>query len=140
MNKELLAKEIELTKITDVLVGDEIVFKFENGKELKINCYHRDDCCENVYADFSIFKYLIKDLIGKQISNIVIKGVEDMGFLVCLGLKEKWRDTIDNYSKVFVPCYNYQNGYYSDNLELQLSYDGVEIKIDISDMVEDYIN
>jgi hypothetical protein len=139
-NKEIYSKEIEETKITKVLLDKGVSFELENGKKISLVDYHESDCCENVYADFSIYKYLITDLVGKEINHIVIKSVENMGFLVCVGLKETYNNFISFYSKVFVPCYNSQNGYYSSNLELQISYDNVETKIDISNLVEDHVS
>lgn len=41
--------------------------------------------------------------------------------------------------KFFVPCYNEQNGYYSDKLELILHKNNETEKIDITDFVEDNI-
>jgi cellulose synthase/poly-beta-1,6-N-acetylglucosamine synthase-like glycosyltransferase len=64
----------------------------------------------------------------------VIKSVEDMGFLLC------FEESYGYGEKVFVPCYNEQNGYYEDNLELIISVDGVKTKIDISNLVEDHID
>jgi hypothetical protein len=139
-NKELYNKTIDLTKIVEVKTEPKLTFIFKNGKVLTIGDYHEQDCCETVYADFDVYRYIKDSLVGKYISNILIKGVEDMGFLVCLGKKEDYNNYIDNYSKVFVPCYNSQDGYYSSNLELQVSYDNVETKVDISDLVEAQIN
>ena len=43
--------------------------------------------------------------------------------------------------KLFVSCYNRQNGYYSSDLELQyFKMAPTKIIIDISDCVKDYIN
>ena len=139
-NIELFNKTIVESKIKSVEVKENILITFEDGRVIKINDYHNQDCCESVYADYSIYKLCSSELVGKEINNIVIKGVEGMGFLVCLGKKESYSDYIDNFSKVFIPCYNSQNGYYSSNLELQITCDGVEIKLDISNLVEDHIN
>jgi hypothetical protein len=139
-NKELYNKTIDLTKIVEVKTEPNLTFIFKNGKVLTIGVYHNQSCCETVYADFEVYKYIKDSLVGKDISNILIKGVEDMGFLVCLGKKEDYNNYIDNYSKVFVPCYNCQNGYYSSDLELQVSCDNVETKVDISDLAEEHID
>lgn len=42
--------------------------------------------------------------------------------------------------KVFIPCYNYQNGYYGSDLELIIKNNNVQTKIDISNLVEDHID
>ena len=64
--------------------------------------YHEQDCCESVYADFS---NLDSDIMNHRFKNIELKEAKE-GF--CFG------DT----RKYFVPCYNEQNGYYSNYLEI----------------------
>ena len=79
-------------------------------------------------------EYLVEKLKGKIIKNIIIKGVEDMGFLLC------FEPDYGITQKVFIPCYNSQNGYYSSNLELVIHDNETQIKIDISNLVEDDID
>ena len=64
--------------------------------------YHDQDCCEHVYADFS---NLDSDILNHEFKNINLQKV-DKGF--------RFGDS----RKYFVPCYNEQNGYYSDYLEI----------------------
>ena len=65
---------------------------------------HEQDCCENVYADFS---NLDSDIMSYNFGeNIRIKNAR-YGFK--FGDGRRW---------FFVPCYNCQNGYYSDNLDI----------------------
>ena len=65
--------------------------------------YHEQDCCESVYADFS---NLDSDILKHKFESISLEEVNE-GF--------RFGDT----RKYFVPCYNEQNGYYSDYLEIQ---------------------
>lgn len=101
---------------------------FNNGWQLRH--YHRQDCCERVWADF---KYALQyNLLGydknKTIFDIEwdtfsldknIELVQDYGFLI-------------KYSAggIFIPCYNENNGYYSDELELRLYYPKYNDEID----------
>lgn len=125
-NIELYKKEINGGEITNIqILDEELVVEYEEGK-LSIKYYHGQDCCENVYADFSVLKYHLEDIKGKNFGDLVIKGVIDMGFLLCLADQ-----------KVFIPCYNSQNGYYSSDLELQIITGEVATRIDISKFVED---
>lgn len=88
---------------------------FDNGE--KLSSEHNDDCCEQVYADFQNMQ-----VMGQREKNYVdsneldffenildsIVPIEGLGFYlvskqgICL----------------LVSCYNVQNGYYSDYLEL----------------------
>ena len=116
-----------------------IVFDEDRKLELKVteealeicnvsfSSSHDQVCCENVYAEFSCVEGYItqlKSLYGVRALEIV--GVEDMGFLFIA----------ENESGKRVPmlinCYNSQNGYYSDNLDLVVTKDGVESKYNLS--------
>lgn len=66
--------------------------------------FHEQDCCENVYADFS---NLDSDIMNYDFKTINIKPVK-------YGFKFG-----DDRRMFFVPCYNVQNGYYSDALAIQ---------------------
>ncbi len=74
---------------------------------------HDQDCCENVFADFSnldsdIMSYDFKDTIKLQ------KAEDGFKF----GDGRRW---------FFVPCYNEQNGYYND--ALSIAYGSIVRKI-----------
>ncbi len=129
MNKELF--RIDIGRITDVIISeDEDVLKIiYAGGELELISDHDQDCCEHVYADFSIMKHYTDTLKGQNGHTLIVKGVEDMGFLLCLADQ-----------KIFIPCYNNQNGYYSSQLALKIKKNDVETTIDISDLVEDHID
>ena len=74
---------------------------------------HEQDCCENVYADFS---NLDSDIMSYNFKGpIQIKEARN-GFK--FGDGRRW---------FFVPCYNEQNGYY--NNALSIAYGSVAKKI-----------
>lgn len=113
---------------------------FDNGYKLKY--YHKQDCCESVYAEFEILKdYNVSLVTGK---NIKIKEIDFEESLIKLveGVKEAGFNMISKIGeKFFVPCYNSQNGYYSGDLELILyKENNVKEKLDISDFVKDDIH
>ncbi len=132
MNKEIYRKEIN-EKVKDIIVADESIEIVLDIRSLKFVSYHGQDCCEHVAADFSIFKYHRDRIVGKDLSMIVVKSVDKMGFLICFD--EKYSS-----EKVFVPCYNRQNGYYSSDLQLKIEDGTQKVEIDISDCVEDDID
>lgn len=121
--------------ITAVEVSDEAVtLTFLDGQPIEISSYHSQDCCEHVYADFSVMKYHADELRTKPVRSLTLKRVLNMGFLVC------FERGYDSYEKIFIPCYNYQNGYYSSNLSVVLKEGEMKTEVDISDCVEDHIN
>lgn len=83
---------------------------FENG--LKLISYHAQDCCENVYADWEYIKEEIRTY--EKFDEILIEKVENAGFRI----QFKTRNIYDYY--YFIPCFNEQNGYYSNELMLFL--------------------
>lgn len=102
---------------------------FDNGTE--ITYYHCQGCCENVYADFEGLKKSPSAHLwdGENFrKEIEIEPVPNAGFR--FGYDGMW---------VFVACYNVQNGYYGDDLEIIVTYpDGTIKKTDISDGVQDF--
>lgn len=121
-----------------VEINDEEI-KFNNGYILYY--YHSQDCCEHVYADFEVLKsYNLSTKTGKTINikdidfeeNLqnLIEGINEAGFNMISKIGEKF----------FVPCYNIQNGYYNDKLELILQINKkLEEHLNISDYIEDRI-
>ena len=82
---------------------------FDNGH--RIVHYHEQDCCEFNYADFTSLKDTTFETDEHADIDLeeVINGVRINGH--------------------FVPCYSVQNGYYSDDVSIQVvSNDGVVIK------------
>jgi hypothetical protein len=104
--------------------------------DITIRDVHEQDCCENVYADWSVMQYYEKEIKKFPTQEIKIKGVRDMGLLLII--------SGENSVKVFIPCYNMQNGYYSDKLALKITYtEDNEIKtktFDITNYKEDDIH
>lgn len=135
MNKELL-REVINKQIDNIELSEKSIKIIFGEEVIEIKDYHEQDCCENVYADFKAMNYNLKNIIDKKqdVKEIVFKGVDEMGFLICFYYD--WEVS----EKVFIPCYNSQNGYYNNALELIVIRNGVEKKIDISDLVEDYID
>lgn len=111
---------------------------FDNGYELE--AFHDRDCCEDVYADFSVLQsYNVSNITGDTINireidfeenlNKLVKGIEGQGFNLISKIGENF----------FVPCYNEQNGYYSSNLTLILHKQEEKETLDITDFIEDRI-
>lgn len=111
-----------------VLNGDSI-----QVGELKISYLHDQSCCESVYADFAVFDYYLKDLREMGIRKLEIKAVEDMGLVFFFYDASKYGDP--NRIGVLVNCYNEQNGYYSDELQLEILQGSTKHTIDISQVV-----
>ena len=74
---------------------------------------HDQDCCENVYADFS---NLDSDIMSYDFKGTIKIEEAQNGFR--FGDSRRW---------FFVPCYNEQNGYY--NNALSIAYGKVVKKI-----------
>lgn len=119
-------------KITNIY-ADGILF--DNGKTLMD--YHSQDCCENVYADWTnatLVSAMPSAAANMDISNLnfyenildMIKIKEGVGFSIIS----------DEGFEIFVYCYNIQNGYYSSSLSLD--YDGKSL--DISDCTKDWLD
>lgn len=121
-------------KIKDVWIGlEHVTIVFDDLDQISFESHHEDDCCEHVYADFSVVKYQKDELMNKQINSITIKGVDEIGILLIFG--DKYIGT----TKILVPCYNSQNGYYSDGLELKITTMNDVKHIDITQYKEDQI-
>ena len=89
--------------------------EFDNG--MRLEYYHDQDCCEDVYADFQNMQ-----VMGPQEKNYVdardldffenildsIVPIEGLGFYI----------VTKQGICILVSCYDIQNGYYNDRLEL----------------------
>ena len=110
-----------MRKIKQILNGNEALFYkcpidadggilFDDGMLLIGN--HDQDCCEHVYADWSALKDEA-GLMDTDFSNLGIERRENRknrtGIRIC-----------GSGRKFFVPCYNEQNGYYNDRLDIVL--------------------
>lgn len=125
MSENIIIEKIVIRSIvSNIILGDGGI-KIICDREIQINDKHEQECCESVYADFPQTTPYLKEIIGKKIENLIIKKVEGEGILLCF-------DQI----KVFVPCYDEQNGYYSSNLSLVVADNEVKKIIDITGATE----
>lgn len=98
-----MSERFRITEVTDEYI------KFSNGK--KITCYHDQDCCECNYADFKALEHYINEYFDEPLTFEMVKGY---GF------------RFGNENRMlFVPCYSWQNGWYSN--EIGIMYDGEDI-------------
>jgi len=100
-----------LQSVIGIQNEDDGVIMFSNGYELKTD--HPQDCCESHYwslSDLSIedFEGLLFDLSNENFFERVD------GY----GIKLK----PENGFPISIPAYGYNNGYYSDELSLVLSF------------------
>lgn len=129
-NKELFALTLKKeSQIQSIDMKGGLTLKLESGDTLALSDDHDQDCCENVYADFSSVASDYHCLLGQKLSKFKIKKVENMGFLLCFLFGEYEK-------KIFVACYNEQNGYYSSDLDLIVTYQDKKTVLDISDCSE----
>lgn len=85
---------------------DEQILHFTNGSA--ITTFHEQDCCEWNYADFD------------QIDDIAQGWDFDMENLTFEKVIGGFRFGNLPSKMVFVPCYSEQNGYYSNDIDIQL--------------------
>lgn len=120
------SKDMKIKSISE----DKIVF--DNGNYLEYR--HEQDCCERVYADFKNLQVFTDvganavksdDLVFDPDLTKHITQAEGVGFMI----EDK------NGVRLFVSCYDCQNGYYSDDLTLIYHnvYTGKVEKIDITE-------
>ena len=81
---------------------------FDNG--IIVLAYHYRSCCESVYADFEALEDTKFESQEFDEKTFTIANTND-GFLIK-----------DQFVSYFVPCYNSQNGYYSDNLNVEIRH------------------
>jgi hypothetical protein len=100
---------------------------FDNG--CWISDYHCQDCCESVYADFEYLKgeTSIMEAVFDLKSPTLVEVVVNNGIRLV---------SVDGHG-YFIPCYDRQNGYYSNQLELRIGYvHGGQKVIDITECSE----
>lgn len=106
-----------MKKIKIVEVGKERLV-FSDGVDIYSN--HEPDCCEYNYADFSQIDDLAKEW---EFEHPIIFERCEYGFR--FGNKNKM---------VFVPCYSYQNGYYSYSVDIYYNGELVLKSVDCEDI------
>ena len=107
-------------KVIEVNI-DSIVF--DGG--IKLYSYHMQDCCES--HDLTLDDISVSDFEGLEFdlsNDDFFKRIPDYGIELI---------PIKGYS-VKIPAHGYNNGYYSDELELIIEKDGIEFrKYDITE-------
>lgn len=110
--------------------------KFDNGNRLEY--YHEQSCCENVYADFNAIKDY--NTLGKNADKTVFDIDFDENLIATI---EILKGEGFKFNGIFVPCHNEQNGYYSSNLKLRYyrKRNGIEVceEVDIEQCCKDNI-
>jgi len=122
--------DINFTEKVKISKVDDEGIIFTDGSQL--GSYHDQDCCEHVYANWEDIKGETPDIWFMGFS---IEGVSGSGLNILL-----YPNTLNKYIyiRLFVPCYNHQNGYYSSNLALiYTSAANITTTVDITDFVED---
>lgn len=135
-----------MAEIVDYKIGEELLTDastglyytrltlFCNGGHIiQIQGEHEPDCCECVGFDFD--EMLGKDqLIGLEFTQISFKLPDNGGLLIVFDLPgpdaeldELFGEAEPAQLKLFVNSYNYQNGYYSSNLDCRVLIDGVQV-------------
>ncbi len=87
---------MKIKEITDAAII------FDNGN--RITFEHEPDCCEFNYADFEQLDDLARNYDYKE--QLTFEGVENAGF----------RFGDHPQRMFFVPCYSWQNGFYSTDI------------------------
>lgn len=103
---------------------------FSDGSTLK--SYHEQNCCENVYADWLANSDWLANEVwldeekdtgydnSENIESLYFEFIKDFGFKLYFVTQDDYYPT--HAEKLLtVPCYNEQNGYYSDNLSLTIT-------------------
>ena len=110
---------------------------FDNG--CRLTDRHEQDCCESVYADWDnmqIATYIGANQLDITELDFNVNLVDDIKLLPSIGFIIE----ATNGVKLFVSCYNYQNGYYPSALDLLFDdINGNTEVIDITECVEDHI-
>ena len=124
--------------VEDISSSEEkLIITLKGGDTFTFWYYHDQDCCENVYADFSVMGYYKKQILDDYygLRSLKISGVEGLGFIIHFVYGD------ENSQKVLISCHNEQNGYYGTNLYLHIKHnDEPEVVVDISDYEQDLIN
>ena len=116
--------KVDNIKIKDINDGGRDGGGIEFSDGTTITDYHDQDCCEKVYADWEQLKDT--NITEEVFKELKITGKKEAGI------------SINGY---FVPCYNDQNGYYGDDLEIIVKRPNKKpVNIDISEYTKDQMN
>ena len=110
MKENELLYEIEFGETVTVTSAAEDLIELSNG--WSVDFFHGQDCCEHVFAECDSVK------VGTELDRLEIKKVDGMGVLL---------------NGQLINCYNEQNGYYSDQLEMSIS-DGKSVVFKCDDV------
>ena len=130
-------------RVVGVDVGAGLGLHFEQGGVVRLYGEHDQDCCEQVYVDWSAVSDYVGQIVdGGPYTGLTVKGVPDMGLLLVFSC---WVHNVRVLGclhdvKVFVPAYNKQNGFYSDQLALVVEWLGGVERYAVSDYHEDHID
>ena len=107
------------TKLTEI--SDEGI----NFEDTHISHEHIQDCCEEVYADWNSLKDQSIMTLEKiiQVDFVMVK---NSGIVLDLFNQDYQKHSF------FVPCYNIQNGYYSNDLKLIIQSGHLILRHDVS--------
>ena len=83
---------------------------FDNNNTITFG--HNQDCCEWNYADFMRLDDLARDYEFAE--KLIFEAIDEAGFRFG-----------DKRQMFFVPCYSYQNGYYSCDIDIY--YNNVKV-------------
>lgn len=114
--REVFRMKVEGTYSFDRIEEEEKLY-FTNGMHIYFE--HEQDCCESVYVAWEEMDDLLKTTVFE--GGLFIEIVDSCGIRI---------------NGHFVPCYDEQNGYYSNNLTLCIFTDQVQIQIDICGSTE----
>lgn len=105
---------MKVIKITEDFI------EFSDGT--KLSSEHENDCCENHFLSFSDLKLDDFEKLEFDLSSdSFFKRIEDYGIELI---------PIEGFP-IRIPGYGYNNGYYSANLTLVISKEGVDRRFDI---------
>ena len=84
---------------------------FSNGSVITYD--HVQDCCESNWADFSVLDTFYD---GKEFKDYFIEPVDKAGFNLVLVYSAY------EMQRIFIPCYSDQNGYYTDEIWIEVKH------------------
>lgn len=88
---------------------------------------HKQDCCEDVAFDFDeISRAQLDCLKGLFVTDLEVSPNTEGGVLVRFvtnSVDPIFVDEFVSYS-ILISCHNYQNGYYNDELEMEVHFQG----------------